>query len=231
MNAKALTVLAAAAGLLVCAAMRADDGPSSPPKWIRTIERRGAPMTKRIAVAIDISGSMRRNNQIDLASQELTTIASLFPDDGYIKVYAFGDSVVPWRKDWTRLPDATVIPELERWSMSFATTTQTVLAAGVVAAVGNPEDDLSVVLISDGGSNGEGTNDVVMAAILKAAKARKNGVPPIHVIGISKPWTVNERDLLMRIAKATDGTFVTWRREDDKPKKMEPGDVVPVPPW
>lgn len=220
MNVRAATIASIAIGLAAMAAM--SSGGDGEPEWRREWVRRGVPMTKTIAVVMDVSGSMSTSGQIKLAQREVMTIASLFPDDGRIKVYAFGDRVEAWRKDWTQLPDGEALDDLWRWASAWnGKSSWTLLGEAVEAAVADETPDMSVVLISDGSPSPESAAEC-LARIKKALAARKAGPPPIHVIGISHPWVRSERELLGAIAKEADGAMVIYSREADE---------VPVPIW
>lgn len=215
-----LLVLLPLFAVFVAGAVLAADGD----EWTREVVLRGAPLTNRIAVAIDATGSMDGEPH-EKAARELLTIVGLFPDDGNLKVWAFrtasimtGPSsvlgpcvahAIPWREDWTQLPDSEAMDHLAKWLATTGCGGGTDLTAGVAAALGACGEDLSVVLVSDGEQDGtpEARADAV-AAIVRLAKER--GVH-VHTIAVCSDPESFGIPVMVSIARETGGACVVWR--------------------
>ena len=205
-------VLCLLCGAAAVAAADPDDRPAEreePPRWSRTWVRRGATVTRRIAAVLDVSGSMR-GDPLAYGRQEILKIAGLFPDDGWIRVYRFGDRAEAHPLGWCRLPDAEVLRELADW-LAVEGVGSTRLGAGVVAALGNEQSDLSVILVSDGDASDR--HDDTLAMIRVAQKARKQGPAPVHIIAVweTEPHEA-DRELLTAISKEWGGAMVAWSK-------------------
>ncbi len=220
----ALVVAVGRASPATAEARPVDDG------WTREIVCVGAPMTNRLAVCMDATGSMS-GAPFEKAMREVLTILGMFPDDGLLKVYAFRVQNVhspwpglpqggpqrivgskplntPWRTSWTQLPDSEALEELAAWmAAEVGCGGHTDLRIAIDEAVKNPEEDLSILLVSDGvhlGPSGE-------AVVATVATAKKRGIP-IHTIAIAE-GTGKGVPLMSSIAKQTGGACIAWSRE------------------
>jgi len=167
-------------------------------------------MTKRIALVLDVSGSMS-GEPLEQAQREVLTIMSLFPDDGEVRVYAFSGGVAEFEaeKGWHKLPDGLLLDRAAKWLAGFVGVGTTDIGGGVAAALANPEDDLSVVLVTDG----EPTIPYAAhaMAIEKAQAARKAGQAPVHVIGVRRSaWDTSpqERKFCEAVASRNGGSLL-----------------------
>ncbi len=199
-------------------------------RWTREVVVKGAPVTKRLAVCLDATGSMH-GAPFEKAMREVLTVLSLFPDDGQLKVYAFRNgevhsqgpgtrlifhgyapSIKVWRDVWTPMPDEEALRDLARWmAKDVGCSGNTDLAIAIDRAVENPEEDLSILLVSDGQHH---AGDATPMLDHLATKARDRGVP-LHTICVTtdgSEWGVNE---MVEIAKRTGGTCVVWRGDGD----------------
>lgn len=209
MRARLLVALLAAC-LLPALALAQDDepAPARPIRWKREVIHEGAPVTKRIAFVVDVSGSMNGPPQA-AALAEVERVLSLFPDDGWMKVVSFSDvarvfdaSALGLRFDasdtecacdaagWLRLPSETLAHEAALWLSSHGSSGSTDLIAGLRAALDHVEDDLSVVLVHDGEPNGGRAENLPRVVGMARAWARErfgeDAAPlPIHIIGIN----------------------------------------------
>ena len=217
------SLLAATAALVLVAVLSpakpvAGDNDPPEPRWRRAWLHRGAPMTKRIAAVLDVSGSMR-GRPLQLGRQELVTIFGLFPDDGWARVYRFADTTEDFG-GWRRLPDAELLRDFDAW-LSVEGTGNTHIGAAVAVALSNEQSDLSVILVSDGDASAP--NARTLGEIEAAQKARKQGPAPIHVIAV---WEIEPHHtsvaLLDEIAKRHGGAMVTWRLERPEPAVATP---------
>ncbi len=205
-------------GAAAVAAAGPDDGaPEAAPQptWRRAWVRRGAPLTKRLAAVLDASGSMR-GRPIQLGRQELVTIFGLFPDDGWVRAYRFGDKTEDFG-GWRRLPDGELLRDLDAW-LSVGGTGSTYMGEALATALGNEHSDLSVILVTDGDASD--TNEATLAAIELAQRRRRQGPAPIHVIAVweHEPHQL-EKELVEAIAKEHGGSLVTWRLEEPVAEK------------
>lgn len=200
----ALLMAIFAAGVACGVALGDDDAAAV--EWEATWVRRGPPITKRIAIVLDASGSMR-GAPIERARAELVTILSLFPDDGYVKAYAFDDGAHELDGGWRQLPDAEVLNEIAAWLAGFDGAGNTNLAAGLRAALANPEDDVSVIVVTDGEVSGG--NEIALDKVADAQKARAVGPAPIHVIAVHELEATDDALALEReLAERNDGGLV-----------------------
>ncbi len=182
------------------------------PTWKRTFMRRGSPLTKRFALVLDASGSMR-GRPIQLGRQELVAILGFAGDDGWVRAYRFGDTHEDFG-GWRRLPDAELMRDIDAW-LSVEGTGSTYMIPAMEAALSNEQSNLSVVLVTDG--NSSETNEAVLEAITAAQKRRKQGPVPIHVIAVwETPPNAFSVSLVEKIAEQNGGALVAWRLRDDE---------------
>lgn len=192
-------ILSLSLGFLVTMADAGDDEPTI---WKRTWRVEAVPLTKRIAIVLDVSGSMR-GEPIGIARDEILRVLSLFPDDGHVKLYAFSDDVLCLRDEWSDMPDGELLDAAEVWLHGFSGAGNTALADAVVAALGNEDEDLTVLLITDGEPTGEMVDHLARMAGANGARARR---APVHVIGVLE---TDQRDIakgfLEAVAKQNGG--------------------------
>ena len=205
--------------------------PSSESKvvWSLADFENRARVTRRIAFVIDVSGTMS-GNEMRKAREIIEFNLRQFPDDGLFKIYAFSDNVDVFNGDtvgyeratdrnpdteadengWIRMPNFEVLDKASAWLCKFSGSGNTYIESGVKQAMDeNPEDDLSVVLISDGDATNFDT--VVLGKISGWAKARKIVVHAI-CIGWLKSGNSTGEMLMSDIAKATGGSYESWKQ-------------------
>ncbi len=176
-------------------------------RWSREWKREGPPLTKRVAFVFDVSGSMR-GDPIAFGKREIVTILSLFADDGYFKIHAFDDEVRGFRREWTALPDRDAVDEAADWLARFRGSGNTALAAGVLAALADPSEDLAIVLVTDGEPTGD---EVGHLGLIREANARRAVPAPIHVIGVFELDPAGS-PFLGTIAEENHGSYVAYER-------------------
>ena len=113
---------------------------------------------KNLIFVVDTSGSMD-GPRIMAAIEAFSIFAGQATDEMKIKVIAFQNANMWWKKDWTPLPSAKALKEASAW----LTTVQTEVDLGwgtnpfpaIRKALKDPEKEKAVILISDGefGSN------------------------------------------------------------------------------
>lgn len=178
-------------------------------RWAREWVREGPPLTKHLAIVVDVSGSMRGDPHA-LARREVATVLSLFADEGWVKVYAFDDEVEQMQEAWAELPDEDLARRIDAWLLARPGSGNTNLAAGIAAALAEPEEDLTVLLVSDGEPSG---CEEAHLAWIGRAQAARDRVAPIHVIGVAEDedgWEEGPRAFLRAIAKDSGGGLLLF---------------------
>ena len=176
----AAIVLAAVASLCVAHAASGGDGAD---RWSATTAQRGAPLTKRIAFVLDVSGSMA-GDPIEHARGEIRTILELFADDGLVRVFAFSDAASEFEIEgckgkWHRLPSEEVSKAAMGFYASFEPRGGTRIGEAIAMVMSEcVEDDLSIVLVTDG----EIVDSAIQMEVIETAQMSRDVPSVIHVI-------------------------------------------------
>lgn len=164
------SVLALIVVLLVSSGVgvHADD-PPKPEPTDKEILVQGAPVTKRLAIILDASGSMQ-GAPLAQATREIATILSLFPDDGYFKVFVFAGGLTATydgasaglrcgnddlseadERGWIKLPNLAVFEKAIAWVGSLRGEGGTnPIEAVKIACLEAPLGDLCLLMVTDG---------------------------------------------------------------------------------
>lgn len=119
-------------------------------------------ITNRILFVIDISGSMK-NERIRRAKAKVLEMINQETDDTIFGMLTFGgeslcrwpgipepDAPKPLPEGWAALPSAEALKAADEWLAGLEADGDTPIAAALHAALQEPMDKLSIVLISDG---------------------------------------------------------------------------------
>jgi len=108
---------------------------------------------KDIIFVVDTSSSMDGDELAD-AMEAFMMFAGQSTDEMRIKVIAFQIGWAYWKMEWSPLPDAKVLEEARQWMISTNASRTfgngTAPFGALSAALSEPGDDMTVVLISDG---------------------------------------------------------------------------------
>lgn len=155
-----------------------------------------APITRRVLFVVDRSGSMHG----DHFSRALAAVRDLIEhptDDLEVAVIAFNDLATRWPGKpegggtnkrsvpfgWAALPSETAVDEAEAWLAALGAGGDTLVTPALRAALAEPRDELSVVLVSDGLFGRERTDDILSAIAAAQGDRERHGLRPA-VIGV-----------------------------------------------
>lgn len=153
------------------------------------------PLTRRTAILLDVSGSMR-GHRIGAARGALAEVIQQPTDEWHVRLYAFSGTLAS-EGGWHRLPDGEQAALLAAWAAAFEPDGDTRLwgALDQVLAENADVDDLSVLVITDGGTS---RDDATLGDVLGASRA-------IHVLAV-EPCPSDAR-ALRALADGTGGEY------------------------
>lgn len=176
--------------------------------WERSWPLRGAPLTNRIVFVVDTSGSMR-GEPLAVAQSEVLKILSFATDGTHARVIAFGDSPEAFSSCWFKLPDEDMVSRVDEWMTSHSGAGNTDIAGAINAALAVPDEDLTIVLITDGEPTGPSEQHLL--AIARAQKTRKRPAV-VHVIGVRETTNEAAVGFMIDVATQNQGGLVLWSR-------------------
>lgn len=107
------------------------------------------PMTRRIAILLDVSGSMA-GESLAKAHGFIQTILNK-PEDAYdVMLWAFSNQTWRWRQDWTQFPDEKAAKAADAWIWMQRTAGCTDPLGAIKAALEQDTKNLTVLMVSDG---------------------------------------------------------------------------------
>lgn len=123
-----------------------------------TVVEPETPLTKRVMLLIDLSGSMATQNRVSRALAAIEDITKQPIDDMHLAVIAFSDSTRRWPgipeegipKDWAALPSEIAPKKAQEWIEENNCGGGTIYENPFRLALEEPTKDLSIILISDG---------------------------------------------------------------------------------
>ena len=154
-----------------------------------TVVEAPEPITNKMLFVIDRSGSMR-DYKLEDGITAITSMLKEPTDDARFGLIAFNGEAIRWEgiqeeecpKGWALLPSVEAVEKATKWMGDLTVKGTTVLLPAMALALGDPTEDLSVILISDGLYNQEITEALIGSIALLQAK-RKNPAR-IFVIGV-----------------------------------------------
>ncbi|MFC1705549.1 hypothetical protein ACFL59_01860 [Planctomycetota bacterium] len=172
----------------------------------------GVPLTNKVVFLVDVSGSMtmgavralaarlqaentaEARDDLDTALHYVREIVTRISDQAKVKFVAFG-AAMSWydHDEWMKLPDRQVFDAIA-WYRSMAQhedmASATHLVDAVRAVLELPDEDMSVVIISDCEL---GDSEERVEEIAQANAARDHGPVPIAVISVGAVSTKADR--------------------------------------
>lgn len=106
-----------------------------------------SPMSARVLLVVDVSGSM--DAYLPRALTQVADITGQPVDELQLACIAFSDQVYRWPRGWVQLPDEGARGELLGWLGGLGARGDTLLAPALRLAL-EEEGDLTVIVISDG---------------------------------------------------------------------------------
>ena len=174
----------------------------------------GLPLTDRVAIVVDGSGSMHPV-QLPIAIKWARRLIEGMSDDGHLRVYLFEETVTE-QGGWIRLPDADAVNEALAWLSEVGSGGGTEINNAIISVLQrNPEPDLTVVVITDAvdpGANAERVQAV--------NNARPHGPARIAILQIHNSCAAN-KDFATKVAVDTGATYY---RADAAASREEQGD-------
>lgn len=150
---------------------------------LKTVVEPTKRLTSRIVLVVDVSGSMK-GRKIEQALAVVHEVMNQPLDDLEVAIVAFCEGMNRWPgwrgpKDddlpdgWGRLPSADTLREAQQWLNAQPANGGTNPMAALAAAVNEPRDKLSVVLISDGDF---GTFNHLVAGLVQGAQKARGAI-------------------------------------------------------
>lgn len=162
-----------------------------------------APITKRIVLLVDVSGSMKANGKAQRALEAASAIARQPIDEAAVLPIAWSGDVRTYPGGWENLPSAEAAERVETWLGAASTDGDTYLGPALVVALSRPESDLTIVIVTDGDLHNETTEKLLAVLASGQAKRKQRAVVGVWGIGHAKP-----RETLLALAKAGGGGYV-----------------------
>lgn len=180
------------------------------------------PVTKHILFVVDVSGSMR-GDKFTQACQAVMDVGGQPVDEMFIGVVAFSDQTKRWpgvpdegvAEGWAKMPSAEALGAAQGFLHGLGAGGDTLVIPALAQALSDPQESLTVVLVSDGIFQRE-QPDKIIEALKRAQEARKD---PAVVIcyGVGA-----EQETLKRIGTEGRGGYL---REKPTPVPVIPPDV------
>lgn len=167
-----------------------------------------------IRIVIDVSGSMKKTDPLNLRIPAMKMLNGLIPDGSYAGVWNFGRSVnmtVKWGKvdqAWRQLAD---IGAAKIHSNGLYTNIESALARATLGwEKADAKVNRSIILLTDGQvdiskdvEKNKASRNIILSNSIQALK--KSGAT-VHAIALSKD---SDETLLKQLALETDGSFET----------------------
>jgi Mg-chelatase subunit ChlD len=145
-----------------------------------------SPITRRMLFVVDRSGSMHG----DHFARALAAVREMFEhptDDLEVGVIAFNDGTTRWPgrpepdrrprpvpPGWASLPAEDVVADANRWLEELGAGGDTLIMPALRAALTEPRNELSVILVTDGLFGRERTDDIMgLIATLQEERERQ----------------------------------------------------------
>ena len=140
------------------------------------------PLTKHVLFVVDVSGSMR-GDKFSQACAAVLKITEQPVDEVQIAVLAFNEEATRWRGvpedhptrpvpvNWAALPSAEAVESASAFLAETGAGGDTLVIPALRAALAEPREQLSIVLVSDGIFQREDATDI-LGAVQQAQAAR-----------------------------------------------------------
>jgi len=170
---------------------------------LKVLEPPTKPITKRILLLVDVSGSMQNFGHAQQALRVASAIARQPVDEASVLAMAWTDATATYPGGWVQLPSEEGVEKLEAWLGSWHTQGDTKLSQALRVALARPESDLTVIVVTDGDLHADSEAEL-LAALEAGQKARKQrATVGVWGIGHDKPLPK-----LLALAKAGGGGYV-----------------------
>ena len=176
-------------------------------------------LTKRILFVVDVSGSMR-GDKFTKACEAVLRITEQPVDEVQIGVLAFNEVPSRWRGipeehptrpvpvHWAALPSAHAVESASAFLAETGAGGDTLVIPALQAALGEPRDQLSIVLVSDGIFQREDASDI-LGAVRKGQAARvERGVGQAIVMAYG---VGSESPVLKQLGQVGRGGYIRER--------------------
>jgi len=164
------------------------------------------PLTDRVLFLVDSSGSMHRG-KLDRAIRGVMEIAAAPTDQLEIALYRFASDYSRWPGDgegWAELPSATAVGDACAYAGAAGPSGGTCAIGPLVAALREPRDRLSIVLVSDGDFSD--FPPVLLQILGEGQRWREENGFGRAVIAV---WGIGPENTILRaIAKAGGGGYM-----------------------
>lgn len=127
---------------------------------LQTVKEPDGPITKRVMLVLDVSGSMVTQKKIPESLSCLKTIAEQPIDEMELAVLIFSDETKRWDgipdedakipKGWAALPSEEAVKAAQDFVTTNVMNNNTRYLSALQAALSEPRDQLTIVLITDG---------------------------------------------------------------------------------
>ncbi len=166
------------------------------------------PITKRLVLLVDTSGSMAWDSSsgstpIKLALSAASQIARQPVDDGHLLLLTYQDTTQAYPGGWIALPDEDGVSKAEAWLGSMPADGDTHLGQALAVALARPESGLTIVVVSDGKLHRETTESLLRVFAEGQSNRKDRAVVGVWGVGHVKPTPE-----LMALAKAGGGGYV-----------------------
>lgn len=159
---------------------------------------------KNFAFAIDVSGSMRKEDRLGRAVRGYLDIAQQGSDDYAMRLRVFDNHARAWRAGWVNLPDKLAVDAAHEWLLKQAARGGTRVGPVLAESIREPRRELTVILISDGQFYQEtGTrilNTVAKAQAWRVEQGLGKAVVAVVFVGNHEPSA-----LMLQLAKEGGG--------------------------
>jgi len=178
---------------------------------LQVVHEPAGPITKRVLLVVDVSGSMKSANRITDAIEAIKTITQQPIDEMEFGLLVFSDQTRRWPgipeegvpKGWAALPSDEAIKSAQEFVESNVIDSNTLYTSALTEALNEKRDNLSIVLISDGLGLYSSDLTAALASCTERQAWREQaglGKAVIYVINIGK-----SQDWLTDLAKIGGG--------------------------